>query len=80
MPRFYFHVHDDEPTIDDVGLDFPDLDAARLDALRGTREIAAEQVVQGYLKLHHRVEVQDEGGAVVALITFGDAVAVEARL
>ena len=77
MPRYYFHVHDDDVEIDLVGLEFPDAEAARGDALRGARDLASDEVARGYLKLHHRVEVQDESGAVIASIAFRDAVAVE---
>jgi hypothetical protein len=33
MPRFYFHVEDDRTIIDQVGLELPDLEAARDEAI-----------------------------------------------
>ena len=77
MPRFFFYVYDDVVAIDDDGVELPDLEAARREAVRGARSLAAEQVTEGRLILHHRVEAVDEGGNVVASVTFGDVVTVE---
>ena len=76
MPRFYFHVHDDDIELDTIGLEFPNAEAAKGDALRGARDLACDEVSRGFLKLDHRVEVQDSAGAVVASISFRDAVAI----
>ena len=77
MPRYFFHVYDDLTALDEDGLDLPDAETAKAQALKGARSIACEQVCEGYLKLHHRVEVVDSAGAPVATITFADAVKVE---
>lgn len=77
MPRFFFNVYDDIVALDDEGVTLPDVEAAKQEALRGARSLAAEQVLAGRLNLQHWIEASDETGAVVATVTFRDAVAVE---
>ena len=77
MPRFFFHIHDDLVLRDDEGLELPDADAAREEAVRGIRALICDQVMEGRLALHHRVEVEDETGKQVAAFAFGDAIRVE---
>jgi hypothetical protein len=40
MPLYYFHINDGETILDDHGTELPDLAAARLEALRTSRELA----------------------------------------
>ena len=77
MPLYYFHLYDDMVVRDDNGLELADAEAAKREATRNARALACEQVLKGHLKLHHRIEVEDEDGAAVATVTFGEAVAVE---
>ena len=45
MPRYYFDMNDgDQQTIDDIGLDFPDIEAARQEASRALAEITRMHV------------------------------------
>jgi len=74
MPRYFFHVFDDDVAIDEEGLDLPDPAAAESEALKGARALACEQVSQGHLHLDHRVEVTDENGAAMHTISFRNAV------
>jgi hypothetical protein len=76
MPLYFFHVYDDLVARDDDGLELPDASAAVSEAVRAARAIAAEQVSKGYLKLDHRIEVENAGG-LVGTVTFRDAVAVQ---
>ena len=39
MPRFYFHIKDHRTHVDHVGSEFPDLEAARDEAVRAAGEI-----------------------------------------
>jgi Domain of unknown function (DUF6894) len=39
MPRYYFNLEDGKRLLDDEGLDLPDLDAARKEALRASNEL-----------------------------------------
>jgi hypothetical protein len=77
VPRFFFHIHDDVVSHDDEGLELPDADAAREQAMRGIRAMICDQVMEGRLALHHRVEVEDEAGAKVAAFDFADALRLE---
>lgn len=74
MPRFFFHVYDDIAVRDEEGLDLPDLAAARQMALSGARALICAEVDTGQLHLGHRLEVEDEGGACVLVLAFGDAI------
>ena len=40
MPLYYFHISNGETILDDHGTDLPDLAAARMEALRASRELA----------------------------------------
>lgn len=42
VTRFYFHVANGRTTLDEVGLDLPDLDAVRKEALGTTRDLMCE--------------------------------------
>ncbi len=74
MPRYFFHVYDDIIAEDEEGTELPNLAAARLNALRGARDLIAEQVSRGYIVRSHWIDVVDEQGEKVLTITFGDAV------
>ena len=39
MPRFYFHIDDDRTHIDHVGVELPDLEAARAEAVSAAGQI-----------------------------------------
>jgi hypothetical protein len=73
MPRYFFHVYNHEIVMDEEGLDLPDLDAAREIALDSARDLVCDSVHQGHLNLDHRIEVVDESGATVIVLTFRDA-------
>jgi hypothetical protein len=78
MARYYFHIYDDMDVLDEEGTDLPDAATALIEATRAARALAAAQVLKGYLKLHHRINVVDQAGQVIDAVRFGDAVAVEA--
>jgi hypothetical protein len=42
MARFYFHFENGEKILDDVGIDLPDVDAVRKEALGTTRDLLFE--------------------------------------
>jgi hypothetical protein len=77
VPRFFFHVFDDAEMLDDEGLELADAEAARGAALAGARSMICDRVKSGRVTLHHRVEVEDERGAPVLTLAFGDAVEIE---
>lgn len=45
MPRYFFHVHDGGSVPDDLGLNLPDIDAARAAAIELSREILRSEHV-----------------------------------
>lgn len=77
MPRFFFNVYDDVVAPDEEGLELPNLQAARLHALAGARDLIASQVKHGYMVRSHWIDVADELGEVILSVTFGDAVDVK---
>ncbi|MDB5693254.1 MAG: hypothetical protein JWO81_2317 [Alphaproteobacteria bacterium] len=77
MPRYFFHIHDDVVVMDDEGIELPDAEAARREAVAGIREMMCEQLRKGRLALHHRIEVADAAGAPVLSLAFGETVAIE---
>jgi Domain of unknown function (DUF6894) len=76
MPRFYFHLFNDEASRDEEGKNLPDRSAAHLQALAYARDMAAVAVREGYLNLSHRIEVTDQDGGVVLDLPFRNAVQV----
>ncbi len=78
MTIFRLHIHcDDCVAVDDDGLDRPDVEAAKEEALKGIRSILCEELMHGKLDLRGHIEVADETGAVVETVRFEDAVQIE---
>lgn len=78
MPRYFFHLLDDLDVPDEEGTELPDLEAARAHADSQARLMfAAAATEQGRVVLSHRIDVQNEAGAVLASVRFGDVVKVE---
>jgi len=65
MPRFFFDVHDDIHVIDDVGIELPDLDAAKAEATRTLAEIAGELLPNDGTRKTLAINVRNESGQVV---------------
>ena len=77
MPLFFFHIYDDLHLLDEEGIEMADASAARFAAVAGARDMMSEQIKKGRLSLHHRIEVEDEGGDNILILPFGDAVVIE---
>lgn len=76
MPRYKFHVYDDDHTIDYEGQEYPDLDAARTHAVKAVRRIMAEELaLKGEITLSHWIEIEDETGE-MNVVSFGETVKV----
>ena len=73
MPHYFFHIYNHDITMDEEGRDLPDLAAARELALDSARDLVCESVHHGHLNLDHRIEVQDEKGETVIVLTFREA-------
>ena len=74
MPRYFFNIYDDVVVKDDEGMELPNLEAARLQALNGARDLIATQVRHGYMERSHWLEVEDAAGEVLLNLTFAEAV------
>jgi hypothetical protein len=78
VPRFFFHLCDDVDVPDDEGVELPDLAAAREHARRQVLNLIGENVKeQGRIVLHHRLDIEDEQGAVLEALRFGDILRIE---
>jgi hypothetical protein len=76
VPRFFFHVFEETLLVDDEGIELADVEAARGAALAGARSMMCDDLKSGHLSLHHRVDVEDENGAPVLSLAFGEAVTI----
>lgn len=73
MARYFFHVFNDEITLDEEGAELADLDAARAYAVESARALAADSVRHGHLNLDHRIEIVDAADARRMTVTFREA-------
>jgi hypothetical protein len=77
MPRYRFHLYNDEETVDHEGREFADFPAARLEAISNARELMATDIrAKGIINLTHWIELEDDDGE-VEVVSFGDAVTVK---
>ena len=77
MPRYYFHLYNDQTVRDEEGSEVPNAAVALQSAARMAREMAAESVRDGKLVLDHRIEVTDESGERVGVVHFRDVVSIQ---
>ena len=76
MPRYRFHLYNDEETLDLEGRVFPDLKAACADAAQNARSIMGSELTsKGEITLSHWIEVETEEGD-MHVVTFGDTVTI----
>lgn len=74
MPRFRFHVFNDDHTIDEKGKEFADIDAAKTYAAVAARDIMANELKsKGEIDLRHWIEIEDDLGD-MTVITFAEAI------
>ena len=73
MARFFFHVRDGaDLSRDEEGQDLPDVDAARREAVSSNREMLGERILHGGALDHRQIEIADEAGQVVCVVTSAD--------
>jgi hypothetical protein len=78
MPKYYFHLLDDVDTPDEEGKELPDLPSALLYASDQAKFTAAETVKEeGTYNPQHRIDIEDEQGAVLGTVRFADVVKIE---
>jgi hypothetical protein len=75
VPRFYFHLHRNETSLeDDDGMELPDLSAAQKEAHQSAMELFIDAIrFQGHVEKQH-FEVQDNVGNIVFTLPFQDIV------
>jgi hypothetical protein len=77
MSIYYINIYNDVDSLDKEGIEFPDLAAAKNAAIEGVRAMMAELVSAGRpVTLHHRAEIVDEDGAVLAVISFKELITI----
>lgn len=74
MPRFFFHIRFDHlnRSRDERGLDFPDLESARAEAVRAARDHRDEFVAQGQNPRDYAIEVENGSGELVVRLPFSE--------
>ena len=77
MPTFYFHVCDAHRFEEaDEGLELPDADAARREAIRGLRDLLAGGVCAGEVNMAMFIEVEDASHQLLFTVSVEDAMQV----
>ncbi|WP_134499057.1 DUF6894 family protein [Microvirga pakistanensis] len=81
MPRYYRHIRQGDQLIQDPdGIELPDLDAARGEALEGIRDILADAIRRGMdAPLDDAIVIMDEAGRELAIIPFAEALPLRLR-
>ncbi len=70
MPRFHFHVRDGVCLPDHEGSEFPDWQAARLEAVRRAGDLLSKEADRIALGEDWRIEVTDHTGLVLFHMSF----------
>jgi len=66
MPRFFLHLCDGaDRLLDPDGIELPDVEAAKVHALRSARDTLSNELRQGRLDLRHHIDVEDAEGRVI---------------
>lgn len=77
MPHFYFHLSNGIGEVpDEEGVDLPDLEAARMQAVAAIRSILSEELSQGLLDLNGMIHITDHAGRLMLDVRYCDAVEV----
>jgi hypothetical protein len=81
MTRFFFHVREGgDVSCDTEGQEFPDLEAARIEAMNASREIIGEKILHGGSINHRQIEISDERGDVLAVVNAQDTLFEDGQL
>ena len=77
MPRYFFHLFNDETSLDDEGQVLPNDAVALQRGAEHARHMAADSVSKGHLVLDHRIEIESEDGTKVGTVYFRDVVKIK---
>jgi hypothetical protein len=73
MPIFFLNIFNNIDAVDREGVELPDLEAAKAEAIAGAREIIAAHVRDGKpIHAAHSLEITDEDRNVLHQVRFGD--------
>ena len=74
MPRYYFNmINSTASVLDRHGKDLADLAAARDQAIADIRSVISDEARQGKIDLRGRIDILDDGGALVETVHYGQA-------
>lgn len=74
MPRFFFHMRDEDWLVEDPeGSELPDLGAARAEAAEVARGHLAGRLAAGEALDFQRIEIRDDGGRMLETVPFPDS-------
>jgi hypothetical protein len=76
VPRYFFHLFNDETALDREGRELHNDADALHQAAAEARNMAADSVAKGHLVLNHRIDVTSENGGKVGTVRFRDVVKV----
>nr|WP_295370965.1 hypothetical protein [uncultured Sphingosinicella sp.] len=80
MTRFFFDLHDNiGHVVDEEGREFPSLEAARQEAVKGVRSIISAEVGEGVLDLTGTMVVRDADGTDVLVVPFEEVLSIMGR-
>ena len=75
MPRFFFHDRNGDTRTEDVeGVDLPDLEAARAEAVAAVRQLAAADLQQNRQPRIRAIDIADAAGQQLATVSTRDDV------
>ena len=75
MPRFFFNVRDGADLSRDCeGQELANAEAARREAVNAGREMLGERLLHGGALNHRQIEITDETGHVVDMLTVSDVI------
>ena len=80
MALFFFHLTECGSVTEDwEGREFPDLHAARIQAVASARDIMAHEILEGELCLSCHIDIAAESGEIFDRVVFSDAITVSGR-
>jgi hypothetical protein len=78
MPRYFFHLHDNDDIADEEGTELPDVFAAKDWAHKQALHMAAASITEHQrLFGNHRIDVEDQAGEVVFAVLFREVVEIK---
>jgi hypothetical protein len=78
MARYFFDLHNSMASLDEEGVELPDLNAALARALFEARAMIQASVAEtGRIDLHDHLDVRSDSGEVLYVLHFEDAVTVQ---